>query len=264
MSHCLACLGLISLLSCPLCDRGQSMIAPEYDRSTADPGPERTMTFISYYNLKGRLVKRDTAWNGRNQKILVLTYRKKSKIIEKTIKELLVIDLPSPSVIDSMNEAYATSDSTHKEHGFFVGKKGAVSRVVEGAEDHLSDTRREARISLDEQGDVPAYDVHTHPQEPLEGHPGEFGSAYPSRGPMADTDSSNFIDRAEANIVLGYEDQELHSLSTGDSNFIGPAAPRKLVRTIGFYNARACIKTIEFARFEDLVTRLNFTAGHAN
>ena len=248
--------GIISLLSCPLCDSGQSMNAPENDRWISNPGPEKVMTFISYYNLKCQLVRRDTTWDGPDQKRIVLTYRKKSRVIEKAIREFRIINLPSQLVIDSMNEAYAISDSTHKEHGFFVGKKGYISRVVEGAEDHLSEEKREARISLDEQGDVPVYDVHTHPLKPLKGDGDVFGSAYPSTGPEADVDSSNFIDRAEANIVLGYEDREQHSLSTGDTYQVGGTAPHKLVRAIGFYNARECIKTIEFTRFEALVNRI--------
>ena len=184
-----------------------------------------------------------------SKKMFVITRRlweKRESRIREAIQDNMVIAVPSPEVIDSMNEAYRRANRHEgKEQEFFVGKKGRVSMIVQGNRDSIGPAENTpARKDLAEnKEDEPAYDVHTH---------GDSASAdekefvWPSAGDLV---PRNFRDRQQTSVILSYEQETYHEAVIQVSEGVGLKPPTRTARRITFYFRNIEPVKIPFSEF---------------
>jgi hypothetical protein len=211
-------------------------------------------SWIDYYNLKSKHVKRIASPDGRSRKVLVLTYNKDS--VEEAIRNFEVIDNPDSLVIAAMRQAYALTGDSGKEHGFFVGRKGTITPIEEGTHFEMpGEALNRGKDFLKTRGDTSAYDVHTHEKYPPTGKEGDYGDASPSGD---DQRAANFIGRTQASIVLGYVPAEHRDISPADRSTVNKTYTYDLIKAVRFYNSQKCIgERIEFESFIHIANEIN-------
>ena len=215
--------------------------------------PDGMAPLTDYYNLNGKLVKHVD--DGKTDKKLVLTYnnKKDGDVVNKTIDEGGVINVPSNEVVDKMSNAYTNTEASGKENGFMVGETGKSSKIVEGTSDEINgNTWQEARRDLIAQGDKAAYDVHVHPNTTNEDGSGTVGLPQPS---STDLEPKNNKGYSQPSAVLGYE----RVVTPPPSNQIGGTSTVEFVKKIGFFTPSGQINKIEikFADFSNAVKKIN-------
>jgi RHS repeat-associated protein len=208
--------------------------------------PDGMAPLTDYYNLDGKKVKH--VEDGKTDKVFVLTTSKKEADADAAINSGNTIAVPSSSVVDKMDDAYNKTEASGKESYFVVGKKGEISKTVEGTEiDVPREKISEAKADLVSKGDRMDYDVHTHPNEyDKDGNIVNVGAPSPSPG-----DKSG--GRTVPDVVLGYQQEVIQP----SSNTIGGTATIKTDKAIGFYNSGGKIISVKYDDFKGAVRRAN-------
>lgn len=106
---------------------------------------------------------------------------------------------PSEGVVNQMKETYARTEKTGNEHGFRVGNKGTISRIVEGKEKSIDVEWSNAIADIRDAGDLVSYDVHSHPMPVYK----ECDTELQYNNLPSDTDIQNTVGNSPS-IVLGY------------------------------------------------------------
>ena len=147
-----------------------------------------------YYNLKGKLIR--SVNDGKSEKYFV---------IETISKGKMLLEVPSNSVLNKMDQSYDLTENTGLEHGFRIGEKGGSSIIVSGTQDEITSEQWKPAIDdlRETVGENVAYDVHTHPMD-VNGSTNE----------PSDTDINNAVG-SKPNYVLGYEARIQTEQSTG-------------------------------------------------
>ncbi|HVU54129.1 MAG TPA: hypothetical protein VHD83_03700 [Puia sp.] len=210
-----------------------------------------------YYNLKG--VRLPYLGTPGQKKVIVLTHSSKEEVVHQVLEANMVIDLPSPDIIDSMNEAYTRANQREGlEQKFLVGSKGEVSMIVQGTRYEVPPGENlKAGLDLKTKGDtITAYDVHTHGELLSEDKEPYFMSA-PS---TTDRKNDYFNYRHQASIILSY-DRERSDLSTGNIQTIGSDNEKeknnyKYVPKIVFYYSTTKPVSLEFDVFCNIVKKI--------
>ena len=210
-----------------------------------------------YYNLKGDRLSYPGTPGPR--KVIVLTRSSKEEVINQMLEANMIIDLPSPDIIDSMNEAYSRANSRQGlEQKFLVGSKGEVSVIVQGTRYEVPPVENlKAGLDLKTKGDtITAYDVHTHGELLSEDEEPYFMSG-PS---LTDRKNDFFNYRRQASIILSY-DRERSDLGTGDSQTVGSDNEKeknnyKYVPKIVFYYSTTKPVTLPFDDFCSIVKKI--------
>ncbi|HEY4206829.1 MAG TPA: hypothetical protein VGM31_08455 [Puia sp.] len=191
--------------------------------------------------------------------MIVLTHSSKEEVVHQMLGANMVIDLPSPDIIDSMNEAYNRANERQGlEQKFLVGSRGEVSVIVQGTRFEVpAGENLKAGLDLKTKGDtITAYDVHTH-GELLS----ENAEPYFMSGPsLTDRRNDYFNYRHQASIILSY-DRERSDLATGDRQTIGTDNEKeknnyKYVPKIVFYYSTAKPVTLDYDAFCSMVKKI--------
>ena len=154
-----------------------------------------------FYNLNGERIDVEDPNPDDHNKYIILTKKKDVKIAEELIQKGSYILVPTPAVLDAMEECMQLTEKDNLEHGFVVGQDNEVSQIFNGYEHEINFNYNEFK---DSQGRTvtPLYDVHTHPT---------IGDGSKSRVLYASPNDTKTYQRDSPGIVLGRYDNLISS-----------------------------------------------------
>jgi len=209
--------------------------------------PDGRAPYTDWFNLNGDKVKHVD--DGKTDKVLVLTTEKSEQKVNEAINKGSVLNAPTNAIVKQQGDAFDKTDKTGQEQYFVVGQKNMTSKTVQGTESEVNQgAKSEAITDLKNQGDLFAYNVHTHDNTVDQyGNITERGVPAPSPGDTKGTLGST------VNVVLGYDKVQ----DRQNPNQVGGTPEVHYVRTIDFYNSSGSIISIPFSDYQSALKRIN-------